>query len=229
MNTEYQFVSLRNILSRVARHPMLQDIDLEAGIQYTIDFFAIAGIPDILVDKQECVDIHNFKGVLPCDITQIIQVRDEKSKVALRGMTDSFNANSKGIPAGKTFKTQNRIIITSFPEGKVRVSYKAIKTDDNGIPMLPDDPVFLNALESYIKKTRFTVLFDTGKIKADVMNKAEQDYAWNVGKCINRFRMPSFSEMQSITGMMHRLIPSTKEFEVGFKGMGDSEHFKKHI
>jgi hypothetical protein len=30
------YVSLREILSRVARHPLLQDIDLEAAIQYTL-------------------------------------------------------------------------------------------------------------------------------------------------------------------------------------------------
>ncbi len=228
MNNEFQFVSLRNILSRVARHPMLQDIDLEAGIQYTIDFFAIVGVPQILEDRQDCVEIHNFKGTLPCDTIQIIQVRDEKSKLPLRSMTDSFNSHSRRVPSGATFKTQNRTIITSFREGKVLVSYKSIKTDADDIPMLPDDPIFLQALEAYIKKVRFGVLFDTGKIKSDVLNHAEQDYSWKVGKCINRFKMPSYSEMQTITGMMHRLIPSTREFEAGFKGLGDREHYNIH-
>lgn len=222
------YVSLREILSRVTRHPMLQDVDLEAAIQYTLEFFAIVGVPDILVDRQDVVCIKNFKGELPCDAASIIQVRDEKSKAAMREMTDSFNGNSRFLPSERTFKLQNRIIVTSFREGNVLISYKAIKTDSDGIPMLPDDQLFLRALESYIKYTRFTVLFDTGKIKDNVLNKAEQDYSWNVGKCINHYKMPSYSEMQSITGMMHRLIPSQREFYAGFKGAGDSEYYRRH-
>ena len=228
MNTEYQYVSIRNILSRVARHPLLQDIDLEAGIQYTIDFLGIVGVPAMFEDRQECVDIHNFRGELPCDIVQVVQIRDEKTKLPLTYMTDSFNKNSRPIPSRATFKTQNRTITTSFPEGTVLVSYKAVKTDGDGLPMLPDDATFLRALEAYIKLTRFTVLFDTGKIKGDVLSKAEQDYTWAVGKCANRFKMPSHSEMQSIVNMMTRMIPSTSEFYAGFKGMGDKEFYKVH-
>ena len=228
MNSEFEFVSLRNILARVARHPLIQDIDLEAGIQYVLDFFAIVGVPQIFEDRQDVIDICDFKGTLPCDIVQIIQVREERSKLPLRSMTDSFNGNSREIPAGATFKTQNRTIFTSFPQGKVRVSYKAIKTDADGIPMLPDDRVFMQALEAYIKLEVFTAKFDEGKMDARIFDHAERDYYFKVGKAINRFKMPSYAEMQTITGMMHRMILSTREFEAGFKGLGDTEHFRTH-
>ena len=228
MTDEFEFVSIRNILADVTRHPLLQDIDLETAIYYTLRFFAIIGLPNIYEDKADCIDIHDFKGTLPCDIVQIIQVRDERTKIPLRGMTDSFNKFSCDTPGGASFKTQNRVIVTSFPEGKILVSYKAIKTDKDGLPMLPDDQVFLDALKSYIKKEMFSTLFDTGKIKGDVMARADQDYFWKIGKCANRFKMPSISEMQSITNMIHRMIPSTREFEHGFKGLGDKEHYNLH-
>ena len=228
MNNEFEYISIRNILADVASHPLLQDVDLEAGIHYTIRFLAIVGVPEIYEDRIECVDIHNFKGQLPCDTVQIQQVRNERTKLPLRSMTDSFNGYSRGLPGGETFKTQNRVIVTSFPEGKVLISYRAIKTDADGLPMLPDDPIFLEALKAYIKRERFSILFDTGKIKGDVMMRTDQDYSWKVGKCINRFKMPSISEMQTLTNMMHRMIPSTREFEAGFKGMGDKEHYNLH-
>lgn len=223
-----QYVPLKEIISRVTRHPLLQDLDLEAAIQYAVDFIGIVGLPDVYIDKQECVNIHNYQGTLPCDLIRIDQVREEKSKACLRSMTDSFNGHSKYVPAGPTFKTKGRTITTSFREGKVLIAYKAIMVDNDEIPMIPDNPVFLRALESYIKRERFSILFDMGKIKGDVYNKAEQDYCWNVGKCTSDFKMPSMSEMQTITGMMHRMIPSKSEFNAGFKGMGDREYYKKH-
>lgn len=229
MNNEFEYISIRNILADVASHPLLQDVDLEAGIQYTLRFFAIVGVPEIYEDRIDCVEIHNFKGHLPCDTIQVRQVRDERTKQIMRSMTDSFNGHSRGLPGGAaTFKTQNRVIVTSFPEGKVLISYRAIKTDDDGLPMLPDDQIFLDALKAYIKRERLSILFDTGKINRDIMMRTDQDYSWKVGKCINRFKMPSISEMQSITNMLHRMIPSTREFEAGFKGMGDKEHYKLH-
>ena len=222
------FISLREILSRVTRHPMLQDLDLEAAIQYAVDFFGIVGLPQMYVDKLQCVHIHNYQGCLPCNAVRIEQVRDEKTKVPLRSMTDNFNTRSKHIPAGHTFRVQNNVIHTSIKEGDLLVSYKAIPIDENEIPMLPENPVFLKALESYIKKERFGILFDQGKIKGDVLNHAEQDYYWNVGKCVNDFKLPSVSEMQTITSMLNRMIPSRREFEAGFKGMGDKEHYNVH-
>lgn len=228
MTNEFEYISIRNILARVARHPSIQDIDLESGLQYVLDFFAVVGVPQLFEDRQECVEIHQFRGTLPCDTIQIIQIRDERTKLPLRSMTDSFNGNSRPVPSSASFKTQGRTIVTSFPEGRILVSYKAIKTDEDGLPMLPNDPVFLQALEAYIKKEVFTIKFDTGKIKDNVYNAAIQDYSWKVGKTINRFKMPSIAEMETITGMMHRMIPSTREFNAGFKGLGDTEHYRKH-
>ena len=225
MVNELQYISLREILSRVTRHNMLQDVDLEAVIQYTLELFGLIGVPQIYEDKLAEIQIHNYKGELPCDIVRINQVREEKTKTTLRTMTDNFNTASRFLPGGMSFKTQNRIIMTSFKEGRVLVSYKAIHTDADGLPMLPDDQVFLLALEAYIKMRVFEAKYDQDKIRRDVLEKAEQQYSFYVGKSISRFKTLSPSEMQTITGMMHRMIPSTNEFEAGFKGLGDSENY----
>lgn len=228
MVDEFEYISLREVISRVTRHPMLQDVDLETAIQYTIDFFGNFGFPALYEDKLACVDIHKFRGELPCDVVRIEQVRNAKTKVPLRAMTATFNTIDRCIPSGETFKTHNRIITTSFPEGKVDVAYKAIKVDCDGVPMIPDNPVFLQTLELYIKKERFGVLFDLGKVRGDIMEKTERDYYAKSRKLASTFKVPSVSEMQSITGIMHRLIPSSNEFYAGFKGLGDVEHFRRH-
>jgi hypothetical protein len=51
----------------------------------------------------------------------------------------------------------------------VAISYKSIPVDKDGFPLLIDNPVFLKALELYIKKEVFTVLFDMGKITPPVL------------------------------------------------------------
>jgi hypothetical protein len=51
-------------------------------------------------------------------------------------------------------------MFTSFTNGKVKVSYKAIPVDENGFPLIPDNPTYLSALEQFIKVQVFTILFD---------------------------------------------------------------------
>lgn len=222
-----EYTSIREVLSRILRHPMLQDLGLEAAIQYSIDFIRIMGLPSVFEEKEATVDIEDYRGPLPCDLVSIIQVRDYKTKNFLRGMTDTFNGSSDAIQSFPSFKTQGRLIYTSFKEGRVDIAYRAIKVDSEGLPMIPEDPVFLRALELYIKKQQFTILFDCGKLpSAAILQNTQQEYAFAAGQCQNKFTIPSISEMQSITGMLHQLIPQIDEFNRGFKTTGDREFIR---
>ena len=75
MTNNVNFINIREILSRVTRHPLMSDIGLESAIQYTLDFIAAMGLPKIYVDKVADVDIENYRALLPCDLISIIQVR----------------------------------------------------------------------------------------------------------------------------------------------------------
>lgn len=222
------YISIREVLARVARHPLMQDMDLEAGVQYTLDFFGRMGLPDVHENKVALIDIHEYRGELPCDIVRVDQVKNVRTDQCMRSMTDNFNGYSNQINSEDTFKTKGRYIFTSFKDGKVLMAYQSIKTDEDGLPMLVNNPLFLETLEAFIKMKVFTWKFDCGIMKPEVLKVARDDYYFLAKKCINRFIIPSQSEMRSITGMMHRLIPSRNEFENGFKTLGDKEHYRRH-
>ena len=187
MQSEYNYINIREILSRVMRHPLLTDLNLETAIQYTIDFFAIMGLPNVYIDKADTICIDNYRGKLPCDCIAINQVRKKDNGVPLRAMTDSFNGTHTEDKGELSFKTQGSVIFTSFKTGDIELSYKAILTDDDGLPLLPDNPIFLKTLELYIKKEWFTILFDMGKISPAVLQNTQQEYAFKAGQCNNEF------------------------------------------
>ena len=226
MWSEFNYVSVKEILSRVMRNPLLQDLSIEAAIQYTLDFFAAMGLPNIYADKVTTICIDNFRGVLPCDLIAINQVRLARNGVCLRAMTDSFNGTHPDDNGELSFKTQGSVIFTSFKTGDIEISYKAIPTDDGGLPLLPDNPVFLKTLELYIKKEWFTILFDMGKISPAVLQNTQQEYAFKAGQCNNEFMIPSVSEMEAFTRMYNTLIPRVNEFNKSFRHMGDREYIK---
>jgi hypothetical protein len=53
---------------------------------------------------------------------------------------------------------------------------------------------------------------------------AKAEYTDAARACHGMFATPSESEMESITSMMHQLIPRLNEFQSGFKNLGDKEY-----
>lgn len=128
----------------------------------------------------------------------------------------------------ETFKTQGRVIYTSFPKGEVEIAYKAVKTDEDGYPMIADNEIYIAALEAYIKKQVFTVKFDQGNLNASILQNAQQEYAWLAGQLQREFTVPSYSEMESITRMLNTLIISPRGFDRNFRHIGDREYIRNH-
>ena len=231
MVREIEYVNIRELLSRVLRHPLLQEFTLEQAIQYTIDFIGIFGFPEMYEDKEVDINICDYKGDLPCDLISISMVKECKSDIPLRSMTAAFNPGGKyynHLQQEPQFKTQNRVIFTSFPEGTIRVSYKAIPVDEDGLPLLIDNPKYLKALELYIKCQMFTVLFDLGKITPQVLQHTEQEYGWSAGQLSEEFKTPSEAEMQSITNMMNQIIVRKDDFYNNYESLGNKEFRRIH-
>lgn len=233
MVKEYNYINIREVLSRILRHPLLQDVTLEQAVQYTIDFIGIFGMPKLYQDKEEALHIEGFRAKLPCDLISINQIKECKTGVCLRSMTDNFMPRehydrSAGYKISQelSFKTQGQVLYVSFKTGDVIVSYKAIPIDKDGFPLLIDNPVFLKALEAYIKREAFTILFDMGKIAPAVLQNTQQQYAWLAGQLQSEFTIPSISEMESIKNSWCTLIQKVSEFDSGFKSLGNKEKIR---
>lgn len=226
MIRDIHYISIRELLSRVLRHKLLQDFTLEQAIQYTLDFIGLYGFPDLYEDKEEEIDICEYKGTLPCDLVEVVMVKDCKTNLPLRSMTSAFNPGGKyydHLKQEPQFKIQNRVIITSFPEGRVRIAYKAIPVDSEGLPLLIDDSHYLKALEQYVKCQLFTMLFEEGKITQQVLQHAEQEYCWLAGQLEEAFKVPSEAEMESITNILHQMIVRKNDYLNRFETLGNRE------
>ena len=95
--------------------------------------------------------------------------------------------------------------------------------------MLPDVPVFLKALELYIKQEYFTILFDMQKINNAVLANTQQQYAWAVGQAQSDMIRPTIDEMEAISNMWNKLLPeSTRDHQYGYLHEGTRERIITH-
>lgn len=226
------YISIKQILDDLLDHPLLQDLSFERAVNYAVHFIQIMGVPNEFEEKTELINIENYRGCLPCDFYGMIQVRTYKqgeySRV-FRYATDSFHysSNKEDNDSNElTYKLQNSAIYTSIKEGTVEISYHAIKVDKEGYPLIPENSSFIQALELYIKKKVFTILFDQGKLNAGVLQNTQQEYAWVVGQAQRELTMPTIDQMESVCNMWTQLIQRNNEHSKGMKHLGDREYLR---
>ena len=234
------YISIRQIMDDIREHPLLKDINLERVVNYTYHFLRIVGAPRLFVDKVEEIKVENYRAKLPCDFIEVIQIRDINGNPFLY-TTDNFHESTNKTPQNQykcyidnfqyqnlTYKIQGNVIFTSVKDCIIEIAYKALVVDEDGFPMLPDNSPFIKALEAYIKVQQFTILFDTGKISGQVLQNAQQEYAWAVGQAESDLHRMNVDQMQSFTNLWNTLLPRVNEHRNGFKTMNVQEKIRNH-
>ena len=203
------YVSLRVIADKLLRHPMMAGISFEAIIDYTVDFMRIVGCFNFFEDKETTITLDNYQGLLPPDFYEIKQLRFKKGECYHTFTPAQAFYSSDETDCGHTYKIQGDRIFTSIKEGDVYLSYLAIPIDEEGYPMIPDNSKFTRALEAYIKKQWFTILFDMGKLQGAILDNTQREYAWAVGAVESEFQNFNLDTAKQFYQTWRSIIPKT--------------------
>lgn len=241
-----QTTNIRRILDRVMRHPMMRDIPFETAVEYAVDFISLMGTPGLYDEKTAEVIIKDWRGELPCDFEHMIQVRISPNQSCgrwkgfnfpvatpvYRESGHSFHMSDYKPDAGwtgeLTYKIQGMVIFTSTKDVDIEIAYRAFATDDEGFPLLPDNTSFLRGLENYIKLQWFTILFDMGKISAQVLQNAQQEYAWAAGDAQSEFSRLTLDGAETLFNSFKTLLPRNNQHWKGFFDNGAKETWRRH-
>lgn len=140
--------------------------------------------------------------------------------------TDTFHLSDNFASIDYTYKIQGDYIFTSIKEGMVEISYKAILIDPKGYPLVPDNSKFSRALQAYIKKEWFTILFDMGKINSNILQNTQREYAWAVGACETEYQKITLDKAEALYNSWRTLLPRTREHSKGFISNGLRQNLK---
>lgn len=143
-----------------------------------------------------------------------------------RYATDTFHMSDVKSGVDLTYKIQGEYIFTSIKEGTIELSYQAILLDEGGYPLIPDNSKFTRALQAYIKKEWFTILFDMGSLQAPILQNVQQEYAWAVGACESEYQKMTLDKAESFYNSWRTMIPRTREHSKGFINNNKRENLK---
>lgn len=203
-------------------HPMLQDLSFEMAINYAVEFIKIVGMPAAFESKVDYLKVEEYSASIPIDCYQIVSLKREGDTLTLNTSTSVYG-NSTKHTAVPSYTIRGNQIHTSFKEGSLEISYMALPVDDFGYPTIPNVASYIRALELYIKKKWFTILFDLGKLNVSIYNNVKQEYAFAVGQAQNELTMPTLDEVEAFTNMWTSLLPRHSANKVGYSTLGSRE------
>ena len=195
-------ISIREILENVKDDPMLKDLSFERALRYTKRLIRLIGVPKFYETVTELVEVHNYKCLVPCDCIRIIQIRNPHTMLCLRQAMETFH-KVPGSASFETYDKQGDILFFSFEEGEVEIAYDKMFVDEEGFPLIEDNEAFMNALELYIKKEYFTVLFNNSKLDYRILQNIQREYAVAASQATHSLTNPSKDEIQNVINILN--------------------------
>lgn len=104
-------------------------------------------------------------------------------------------------------------ILTDFPEGLITIYYRRTPVDEKGLPLIPDNSNYKEALYWYVLSKMIVAGFDT-KLKLEYCDGRFEFY---MARAVAEIDYPSPDQMESKLHTFSRLIPPEHYFENFFR------------
>lgn len=220
MNRE-RFISLKEIINRVYRTggDICKDVTEDDVIDDTIELIGVVGVPALFQHKVANLEVKKYRAELPCDFVEEKGVKCCDSH--FNASTDMYRVEDSKtfVP---TYKIQDDFIVTSIESGYIQLAYTAIKTDNDGYPMIVNDQTFIRALVSYIVYKRVLTEYTNGRLPSEnIMERIERNYEFNIAQATARLTQPTEDEFANIARMMNSFIFRHNARTSGYKNLGD--------
>lgn len=200
-----------------------------AGRQSFIDQYGciipVSGIAYVDLDGNGTVTT-DCGGLIPSMITSQCNVEDHCYYIPMRWSTNTFHkayhANNIDfcMCSDVTYTVNNNYIFTSFKEGKVAMSYLAVPTDENNLPLIPDSQSVIAYVTWYVALKYAFQMYMTDKYTEAKYNEFKGYAQLYYMKSKNEGKMPkSLDEWESYKNLRMRRIPKLNDHKDFFRNL----------
>lgn len=114
-------------------------------------------------------------------------------------------------------------LCANVPEGYIKLSYHAIYTDDEGMPMIPDINSYFEAIYWYVAMKLYYPKYLTGEIPQHVYYDMKRSYNFYRKQAYAESLMPNQDELTNIKHTWNTLLPEVDEDLTFFSTTGDRQ------
>lgn len=158
---------------------------------------------------------------------------DTNTKQTLSALVNQYTVPSNngrliiGNPAtfnvGLQYSTKPGYINVNVPCGWVKISYHAIITDEDNMPMIPDIPSYKEALMYYIGTKILYAKWIKGQLSNEIYYSIKRSWNFYRKQAYAEAMLPGPDEIESIKNDWHKLYIEFDDHDTFFENTGDEQ------
>lgn len=115
-------------------------------------------------------------------------------------------------------------IVTNIPKGFIKLSYTAIYTDEDSMPLIPDNVDYFEAIFWYVAMKMMYPKVLKGELNANLYQDMKNSWRLYKKKAYGNAMMPSSrDEMETIQNVWNKFYPELDEHDLAFDELGDEQ------
>lgn len=234
----HNFISIYNIVEKLYRdYDHQEELDIWDIVEWAAEGLEFIGAGQQYERRVAEIDITNNIGRLPCNFhsqpiisyngnpmdlatggfgpmniqsdNSAVNSRVNGNTVSQTNFPSSGNVNEKGSSMlNSTYYIKDGVIVTSINKGTIVMEYRAIATDDEGFPKIPDLVSYRTAVAKYVQMMLDHRDYRRGRIPSNIYAESKGDWQWYCKQARGVANMPNLSYMESIKNMWVKLKPN---------------------
>ncbi|QOR56650.1 tail tubular protein [uncultured phage cr52_1] len=158
---------------------------------------------------------------------------DQNIKQTLSALVNQYTVPSNngrlivGNPAtfntSLQYSTKPGYITVNVPCGWVKVSYHAIPTDEDSMPMIPDIPSYFEAIFWYVAMKMSYPKYLKGQLSLNIYYDMRSSWNFYRKQAYAEAMMPTVDELETIKNVWHKPYTEFRDHDTFFETTGDEQ------
>lgn len=159
---------------------------------------------------------------------------DQNIKQTLSALVNQYTVPSNngrlivGNPAtfntSLQYSTKPGYITVNVPCGWVKVSYHAIPTDEDSMPMIPDIPSYFEAIFWYVAMKMSYPKYLKGQLSQNIYYDMRSSWNFYRKQAYAEAMMPTVDELETIKNVWHKPYTEFRDHDTFFETTGDEQN-----
>lgn len=115
-------------------------------------------------------------------------------------------------------------VFTNIEDGYLKMSYHSIHTDNSGMPMIPDNPAYFEAIYWYVVMKLSYPKYYNGTLPQHVYYDMRRSWNFYRQQAYAESLMPNTDELETISNTWHKIYPEINDHDRFFEHTGDEQH-----
>ena len=180
------------------------------------------------MSDEEAITIKRFQGKLPDRMQSVLSVEyaDVRNGLYTKIFPSSSIKDVKSLATypGIVYSIKPGYVVLNVKDGFVKLTYRSLFTDQNGIPMIPVLMSYMEAIYWYIVMKITYPLWRIGKIRDAVYYDARKSWSFFKNKAYGEMMMPTLDEYShNVKNAYNKLMPDMTFEYTDMMYIGDKE------